>query len=81
MNVNKGWSEVNPYLNGEAISIGLYNKDNQLIKSLTLKGGEYPENALYNTFNNLGFKYGDKIYIDYKTSSRISASQVYKDGL
>ena len=80
MTVNKGWSEVNPYLSGEAFSIGLYNKDNQLIKSLTLKGGEYPENDLYNAFNNLGFKYGDKIYIDYKTSSKISASQVYKNG-
>ncbi|WP_159426742.1 hypothetical protein, partial [Clostridium mediterraneense] len=32
-------------------------------------------------FNNLGFKYGDKIVIDYKTSSKISASYVYKDGV
>ena len=81
MTVNKGWSEVNPYLNGEAFSIGLYDKDNKLIKSITLNGGEYPENTIYNEFNNLGFKYGDKIFIDYKTSSKISVSPLYKDGI
>ncbi|WP_066874199.1 hypothetical protein [Clostridium mediterraneense] len=81
MNVNKGWSVINPYLKERAFTIGLYNKNNELIKSVTLKGGDYPEDPLYNAFNNLDFKYGDKIFIDYNRSSKISISHLYKDNI
>ena len=81
MNVNKGWSVINPYLKEKAFTIGLYNKNNELIKSVILKGGDRPEDPLYNAFNNLDFKYGDKIFIDYNRSSKISISHLYKDSI
>ena len=79
--VEKGWSRISAYVHGEAFSIGLYNKNNKALKTLTLHGGEWPKDEIYNAFNNLGFEYGDKIFIDYKTSCRINASNSYKDGI
>ena len=81
INVVKGWSRISAYVTGEAFSIGLYNKDGKMIKNLILNGGEWPADDIYNAFNNLNFEYGDKIYIDYKTSSKINVSRVYKDGI
>ncbi|WP_159426744.1 hypothetical protein, partial [Clostridium mediterraneense] len=81
INVKEGWSRISAYVHGEAFGIGLYDKNNKPIKTLILDGGEWPKTEIYNAFNNLGFKYGDKIVIDYKTSSKISASYVYKDGV
>ncbi|WP_066874390.1 Ig-like domain-containing protein [Clostridium mediterraneense] len=78
--VQQGNAIVNPYLNGEAFSIGLYNKDGNLIKNLTLDGSEWPESALSNAFNNLPYQYGDKIFLDYKTSSKISITNLIKNG-
>ncbi|WP_055070254.1 hypothetical protein [Clostridium massiliamazoniense] len=71
---NEGWTEINPYLSGEAFSINLYSSNGELLKSVTMTGGEYPEEALKKAFNNESFSYGDILQINYKTSSKISIS-------
>ena len=76
---NAGWTETNPYASTtqEMFNIGLYSSTGQLIKSVTVYGGEYPENALSEAFNNLGYTYGDIIQIVYPySSSEISISNM-----
>ena len=72
----KGGAETNPYLpkDNEAFSISLYKSNGALIKKVQVNGSEYPENELYNAFNNLNYTYGDILEINYKTSSKISIS-------
>lgn len=74
--VQGGWSEVNPYLSGEAFKLILENKDGQVIKSFTANGGVYIGSDLTNTFNNVDFKVGDKFIIEYKASSQLSINKI-----
>lgn len=74
--VQAGWSEVNPYLSGEAFKLILEDKDGQVIKSFTGDSGVYIGSDLINTFNNVNFKVGDKFIIEYKASSQLSFNQI-----
>ena len=74
-----GWTETNPYASStqELFSISLYSSTGQLIKSVTVHGGEYAENALSDAFNNLDYTYGDILQITYPySSSKISVSNI-----
>lgn len=79
---SKGWSLTNPYASGKDFTISLENKEGQVLKSVEIKFGEYPEEALNEAFNNLSFNYGDKLVINYDSSNKatkFNLSKVYTE--
>ena len=77
---NSGWAETNPYASNTQVlfTVALYSNTGELIKSVNVYGGgQYPENALSQAFNNLNYTYGDIIQIVYPySSSEINISNV-----
>ena len=77
---NSGWAETNPYASNTQVlfTVALYSNTGELIKSINVYGGgQYPENALSQAFNNLNYTYGDIIQIVYPySSSEINISNV-----
>ncbi|MGL4760001.1 MAG: coiled-coil domain-containing protein, partial [Sarcina sp.] len=71
-----GSAGINPYLpkNSEAFGIYMYDESGKLLNSMKVYGSTYPEKDLATFFNNVPYKYGDIIRIDYKTSSQVTIS-------
>ena len=79
LQVIKGYASTNTYASStqELFAITLLSSNGQVIKTVNVYGNEWPEDALYNAFNNLKYTYGDIIQITYPySSSKINISNI-----
>ncbi|MGL4849001.1 MAG: hypothetical protein ACRC28_08730 [Clostridium sp.] len=75
--VNGGGTYTNPYGKSEAFSISLEDSSGKVLKTVEINQSDSnAKEEIAEALNGVKYSYGDKIIIDYKTSSIISVNNV-----